>query len=53
MTHLPLEHSAADEPWCPEKCISVEQALAAYTLGSAHANFLEEVRGILHVIATL
>jgi hypothetical protein len=34
-----------DAAWIPQECLSLEQAIAAYTLGAAHALFLEKERG--------
>jgi predicted amidohydrolase YtcJ len=34
-----------DTTWIPQECLSLEQAIAAYTLGAAHALFLEKDRG--------
>jgi predicted amidohydrolase YtcJ len=34
-----------DAAWIPQECLSLEQAIAAYTLGAAHALFLERERG--------
>lgn len=31
--------------WYPEQCISLEEALRAYTLGSAYASFEEDIKG--------
>ena len=33
--------------WIPEDCVDVETALRAYTVGGAHANFVEHERGSL------
>lgn len=44
VTHQQLQGAADEEAWSPEQCLSVAQALACYTIGSAHANFLENVR---------
>lgn len=35
--------------WVPEQKISVEEAVRAYTVGSAHAEFAEQVKGTLAV----
>jgi predicted amidohydrolase YtcJ len=32
-------------PWVPEQAISIEDAVYAYTMGSAYANFCEGDRG--------
>lgn len=37
------------EPFWPEECISVEEALKAFTLGGAYENFLEEKIGSISV----
>ncbi|MCX6460544.1 MAG: amidohydrolase [Actinobacteria bacterium] len=37
------------QSWIPQECISVEQALRAYTAGSAFANFVDTDRGVLAV----
>ena len=36
-----------EEGWFPDQRLSIQEALAAYTLGSAYANFEEEVKGSL------
>ena len=50
VTHQPLHGAHTGEVWSPEQCITVDQALACYTLGSAHANFLEKVRSSCFVL---
>ena len=46
VTRAPL---AGGEPWQPEEAVTVADALRAYTLGSAYANFCEDDRGSLSV----
>ncbi|MGH7926641.1 MAG: amidohydrolase, partial [Candidatus Binatia bacterium] len=41
--------TATDQPFYPEERISLETALAAYTIGSAYANFWERETGSLEV----
>jgi len=36
-----------EEGWFPDQRLSIEEALTAYTMGSAYANFEEEVKGSL------
>ncbi|WP_165445257.1 amidohydrolase [Bacilliculturomica massiliensis] len=38
-----------EEGWYPEQCLTVEQAVRAYTTGSAYASFEEDVKGSLEV----
>ena len=33
--------------WVPEECVDIETAVRAYTVGGAHANFVEHERGSL------
>ncbi|MFI6817764.1 amidohydrolase [Nonomuraea sp. NPDC050328] len=41
------QRTAAGEPFNPDEALTVEQALRAYTLGSAYASFEEGVKGSL------
>ncbi|MFF8830954.1 amidohydrolase [Streptomyces sp. NPDC015131] len=44
VTRRPL---AGGEPWCPEETVDLTTAVHGYTMGSAHANFLEDELGSL------
>jgi predicted amidohydrolase YtcJ len=46
VTRRPL---GGGEPWQPDETVDVTTAVHAYTMGSAHANFLEDERGSLTV----
>ncbi|MEU6102698.1 amidohydrolase [Streptomyces flaveolus] len=46
VTRRPLH---GGEAWIPEETVDIETAVHAYTMGSAHANFLEDERGSLTV----
>jgi predicted amidohydrolase YtcJ len=35
--------------WFPEQCLTVEEAITCYTLGSAYAEFMEDRKGMLKV----
>lgn len=35
--------------WTPEECLTVEQALRAYTIGAAYAGFEENIKGTLEI----
>jgi predicted amidohydrolase YtcJ len=35
--------------WFPEQCLTVEEAIACYTLGSAYAEFMDNCKGMLKV----
>jgi predicted amidohydrolase YtcJ len=41
--------TASDEPFYPEERISLDTALAAYTIGSAYANYWDRETGSLEV----
>lgn len=37
------------EGWFPEQCLTIEQAVSAFTTGAAYANYEEKVKGSLEV----
>lgn len=37
------------EGWFPEQCITVEQAVRAFTTGAAYANYEEDIKGTIEV----
>jgi len=47
VTHNLLDSSRT--PWRPDQCISLAQAIHAYTLGSAYINFLDDICGSIVV----
>ncbi|MFC1477571.1 amidohydrolase [candidate division KSB1 bacterium] len=38
-----------DPSWFPDQCLSMEEAIELYTLGSAYAEFMEDRKGMLKV----
>lgn len=48
VTHKPIEEPNAPA-WLPGEMVSVQDAIQAYTMGSAYVNFLEKETGSLEV----
>ena len=38
-----------DEPWCPEQCLTVEEAILTFTINSAYVSHREKLAGSLEV----